>query len=443
MCNLMFDTLYTAVLISNITIIIINISPNKFTKKSLIVFSIINYFTIFLLHFIKYDIVMFLAIFINSIIYLYIISKKKYQSIVIAAFINIIFAVSDSIAGFFAINVFKLNYHKLIMNLNIYFIVGLSMVLFSYIISKVAGVILNEFLVKDNNLNDYLKENVLIINYMIVAIIVIIINLVVYKYILIRIDRNIIFLTMILLVVILISSIILLYFSNKSIKIKLEQKHKNEEYQQLKEYTSMLENTENSLRRFKHDYLNILNTLGSYIESEDIIGLKQFYKNEVLPESNKIINKNKYLFSLQHIKIIPLKGLISSKIINANSNNIKTKIEILEDICSVSMGIIDICRVIGILIDNAIEGAELTDDKNIHIAIVKNECATIFVIKNSCTRDTPKVYEIYQKDFSTKGDGRGIGLKTVRNIIDNKYSNIVLNTKIKNLVFKQELVIYN
>ncbi len=439
----MFDSLYSAILIINITIIIINISPNKFTKKSLVVFSIINYSVVFLLHFIKCDIVMFLAFFISSILYLYIVSKKIYQSIFIAAFINIIFAISDTIAGFFAINIFKLSYHELIMNSNIYFIVGLSIILFSYVISKFAGVIFNKFLVKNNNLNNYLKENLLIIIYMIVDLIIISISFFVYKYIVKRIDRSTIFFHVIILSVILISSIIVFYFSNRNIKTKLEQKYKNKEYQQLKEYTSMLENTENSLKRFKHDYLNILQTLGNYIESEDVTGLKQFYKNELLPESNKIINKNKYLFSLQHIKISPLKGLISSKIINANSNDIETKIEIADDIYSVSMGIIDICRIIGILIDNAVEAAALTDNKNVHIAIIKNECGAIFVIKNSCSKDTPQVYKIYQEDFSTKGADRGIGLKTVRHIIDNKYSNVLLNTKIKDLVFKQELIIYD
>ncbi|AYD39712.1 GHKL domain-containing protein [Clostridium fermenticellae] len=443
MGNLVFDLSYTTVIIINFIIIIINISSDGFDKKNLIIFSIINYILIFLLHIAKYDVVIFLSLFLNPALYLYIISKKIYTSIVKAVFINIIFTISNSITVFFSVNIFKVNYDKIITNSDIYFIAGLSTILFSYIISKIIGMIFNKLLIKTDNLDDFIKGNSLIIAYMIVDFIIIISGIIVYNYIFKDIDRITIFLNIIVLLFVLASSVILCYFNNRNIKIKLEQKYKNEEYQQLKQYIDMLESAENSLRRFKHDYLNILQTLENYIKSEDIVGLKQFYKNEILPESNKIINNNKYLYPLKRIKISSLKGLISSKIIIADSKNIEVKLEILDNICDISMGVIDICRIIGVLMDNAIEGTELTDNKKIHIAVIKNECATIFFIKNSCIKDTPKIYEIYQEGFSTKGYNRGIGLKTVRSIIDSKYSNALLNTKIKDLIFTQELVIYD
>lgn len=102
----------------------------------------------------------------------------------------------------------------------------------------------------------------------------------------------------------------------------------------------------------------------------------------------------------------------------------------------------NVCRIIGILIDNAIEAAILCDKKNVQIAIIRNDDSTIFILSNSCLADTPPVYKIYEDNFSTKGDGRGLGLKTVRHIIDEKYDNVTLNTKIKDCIFKQELIIH-
>jgi two-component system sensor histidine kinase AgrC len=162
-----------------------------------------------------------------------------------------------------------------------------------------------------------------------------------------------------------------------------------------------------------------------------------------LQESNKIIDKYRYLSLLRHIKISALKALISSKIISAYSRGIETQIEIIDDIYELSMSTIDICRIIGILMDNAIEAVDLCDKKNVQIAIVKNDDSIIFIINNSCLEDTPPVYKVYEENFSTKGNGRGIGLKTVRHIINEKYDNVILNTKIKSCVFKQELIIHN
>jgi two-component system sensor histidine kinase AgrC len=174
-----------------------------------------------------------------------------------------------------------------------------------------------------------------------------------------------------------------------------------------------------------------------------ISGLNDFYNNELLKESNKIIDKDKDLSLLKHIKINALKALISSKVINAYSHDVEIKIEISDDIYELSVSIIDICRIVGIILDNAIEAAVLFDTKNVHIAVIKNDEFTIFIINNSCLEDTPPIYKIYDKNFSTKGEGRGIGLKTVRHIIDEKYSNITLNTKIENCTFKKELIIKN
>ena len=63
-------------------------------------------------------------------------------------------------------------------------------------------------------------------------------------------------------------------------KAIFEQEYKEKEYTQLKEYTDLLENVSTDLRKFKHDYINILLTLGGYIDEGDLNGLKEFYNKE-------------------------------------------------------------------------------------------------------------------------------------------------------------------
>ncbi|MDP4177182.1 MAG: GHKL domain-containing protein [Bacillota bacterium] len=204
----------------------------------------------------------------------------------------------------------------------------------------------------------------------------------------------------------------------------------------------MVEQISSDLRSFKHDYINIIKIIGNYLDLKSYNELNEFFKRELMPESIKILRKDRCFLLLKHIKIDPLKGIMSSKIIIAQSKKIITKLNIIDDIDNLSISILDICRIIGVILDNAIEAAELCDNRFIEIAIFKNDKITTFIINNSCPTNTPPIYKIYEKNFSTKGLGRGVGLKSVRNIINEKYKNVTLNTQIENSVFQQELVIF-
>ena len=76
----------------------------------------------------------------------------------------------------------------------------------------------------------------------------------------------------------------------------------------------------------------------------------------------------------------------------------------MDDIDFINMHIIDICRIIGIFMDNAIEGSLLCDNKFIHVAVIKTDDNVIFNISNSCISSTPSIHKIYEKNFSTKGE---------------------------------------
>ena len=101
--------------------------------------------------------------------------------------------------------------------------------------------------------------------------------------------------------------------------------------------------------------------------------MKNYYYRDLLPGSNEIVNKDLSISLLSHIKINPLKALLSAKINTAHSQGINVTIEIMDDIDFINMHIIDICRIIGIFMDNAIEGSLLCDNKFIHVAVIKTD----------------------------------------------------------------------
>ncbi len=385
-----------------------------------------------------------LLLFINCILYLYIVFNNITYSIIMYILICFSICIADALIGFIFLIFFNLSYSELMDNSLIKLLINIPILLLTCVIciyvKRVIKKILNLYpnLLLDNNIKKILH----LIFYVILLLYIsyyIIFNIYFNKY-----YNSIPYITFIYTLSVLVISLILIsvaYILINVINLSTKQEFIDKENKQLKDYTNMLENMSTDLRRFKHDYVNILYTLGEYINEKDIYGLQEFYNKELLPESNKIINRDKYISLVKNIKIMPLKALISSKILIAQSHSIETRIEIFEEIDEISIKTIDICRIIGIFLDNAIEASCLCKKKFIHLAAIKNDDNIIIVILNSCPIDSPPVYKLYEKDFSTKGENHGIGLKFVKDLINNSYKNILLNTSVNNGVFKQELII--
>ena len=104
------------------------------------------------------------------------------------------------------------------------------------------------------------------------------------------------------------------------------------------------------------------------------------------------------------------------------------------------MGII-LNRMVGILLDNAIEAAREVENGEVRVAFIDMNEAILFVVSNTFDEKLNlKVHEIYQEGFSTKGENRGLGLSNLRQM-KNSLTNINLNTKISTPYFVQEIEI--
>ena len=238
----------------------------------------------------------------------------------------------------------------------------------------------------------------------------------------------------------LICNIIMSYFHNQY-SIKQSELINNKMYmERLYEYTSNIENLYDNLRTFKHDYKNILLTLNYYIENKDIDSLEKYYKENIL-DTGLLVDTKDHKVKLKNLKSIPIKSLVLANIAKAESKNINIDIEILEPIIHFNIKDVDLSRLLGIYIDNAIEECELTEEKKLSIAFILRGVSTVIVIQNSC-RDNIPLFKINEKGFSTKGENRGLGLYNAKKIVD-KYENCIVNTNIENNVFTLELWIRN
>lgn len=415
------------------------INRKLFNKRSLI-----KYFLYIFLSFIlcskNSQVINFLCLFV-SFIYFRKDINKLLSFMISYIIMMIVLMISDTIVGFFITNILKIPYKEFLQS-EFLSILSSTLILF---ISMLLSFLVSKFLNKINfNLeNMYLTQTTQ--KWILTTISVFIsLDILLRTFTLSSMDiifDNKFYIYLICILILISFLILILYFLYKIIHISFQNNFIDKENKQLKEYTDMLEKMSSDLRKFKHDYVNILYTLGDFINNENIKDLKKYYNEELLPESKNIVTGDKHITLLKNIKVTPLKALVSSKLLTAQSQGIEINAEVLEEIDNLSIKTIDICRIIGIFLDNAIESAILCERKFIHFAMIKTPGNVIIVILNSCPENIPPIYQLYKKNFSTKGTNRGIGLTSVKELIDKSYDNILLNTSASSGTFKQELII--
>lgn len=241
-------------------------------------------------------------------------------------------------------------------------------------------------------------------------------------------------------VIMILSLLVYFVFSMYSIlrTNKLEQTAKDLETEKI--YNKTLSILHDNIRCFKHDFNNIVQVIGGYIDLNDMNGLNKYYQS-LLKECK--LNNNLNLLNPQTINNPSIYSLLNNKYYQALQYGITMNFEIFSDLSTINFNIYEFTRILGILLDNAIEAANETTEKIIEIQFKSDSKKQLFIIENSCADNNISTTKIFEKSYSTKKNNSGIGLWKVHNILS-KNTNIDLFTTVKNNKFKQELsVFYN
>lgn len=219
---------------------------------------------------------------------------------------------------------------------------------------------------------------------------------------------------------------------------KIRMDMRQETYDRLQTYTEQIEGMYSSLRSFKHDYSNIMLSMSGYIEAGDMEGLQTYFNDEIIPANKKLSQNTACLNQLMNLKIIELKSIISAKLLYALEQGITVAIEITEEIVHIPMDALDLSRVLGIFLDNAIEAALKTQAPSIAFAIISLEKEYLLIISNTFLDYGLSTAALRQPTVSSKGANRGIGLYNAREIIS-KYGNVFWDTETNETHFTQRL----
>lgn len=222
----------------------------------------------------------------------------------------------------------------------------------------------------------------------------------------------------------------------------------------------------NDYNSINSKYLNILDSLKEYEEMMDKYRvLNHENKNQLLLIKSMINNKDKKVTNyideiidttikdneklMQETSIIPdggIKAIIYSKMLYMKENNINVNLNVERKVRKIDLlllndrTILDICKIIGVFLDNAIEEVENFSKKEVGINFyVENENLCI-----SISNPINKTIDLKRMDnvgFTTKGKNHGYGLSLVKKIINQSNNKLINERNIHNDRFTQILII--
>lgn len=206
------------------------------------------------------------------------------------------------------------------------------------------------------------------------------------------------------------------------VKQKIDNNKITEKYDSLIEFMNSYEEKIDELRIQSHENKNQLLNIKSKIIDKDKNKNIIEYIDSILNEKVQL-DKGKYS-KLKYLPSNGFKGMFYYKISKAEELGIKISINISAGIKKSvlhNMNAEDykqLCRIIGVYLDNAIEASAISNEKLLGIEIYLNNNDVDIIISNSYLGEVD-IKNVNEKGYSTKGKSHGYGLPLVKNILEN------------------------
>lgn len=278
-----------------------------------------------------------------------------------------------------------------------------------------------------------IKDKFIIIANLVLGIVALVTQTIILSY---YVDALPIFITFLSFISLLAYFVISIYSLTRIFKLILTTR----KLQSAEEYNHSLQVLHDSVRSFKHDFDNMVTTIGGYIKTNDMKGLEIYY-TELVDDCQRV--NNLYILNPEVINNDGIYNLLTKKYHEADSKDIKVNITFLLDLNNLHMKIYEFARILGILLDNAIEASSECEEKIINLTFrndTKNHIELI-IVENTYSDKNIDTEKIFEKGISGKENHTGLGLWKVRKLV-NKNDNVNLSTTKNEKFFKQQLEIY-
>ncbi len=348
-------------------------------------------------------------------------------------------SILSSAIGFNVINSIVLNPYITLLNIDTSILLTVPIYKFFYIVIMYLLIVILIFIIKNRNLKLSFMDNIdkkskfIIFSNLILGLLTIILQCITLFY---YVDKLPIIITFSNAICLVLYFAINIYSLTRIFKLILTTR----KLQSAEEYNHSLRVLHDSVRSFKHDFDNMVTTIGGYIKTNDMGGLEKYYA-ELVDDAERV--NNLYILNPEVVNNDGIYNLLTKKYHEADSKDIKVNITFLLDLNTLHMKIYEFARILGILLDNAIEASSECEEKIINLIFrddSKNHTQLI-IIENTYADKTVDTEKIFEKGISGKENHTGLGLWKVRKLV-NKNQNVVLRTIKDDKFFKQQLEIY-
>lgn len=194
------------------------------------------------------------------------------------------------------------------------------------------------------------------------------------------------------------------------------------------------------VRTLKHDYNNIMQALSGYVSTKQYDKLEEHIK-KVLQECNVVNNFS--VITPELFNEPAIYGIMGAKYFLAVDKDITVDLDVTCDFTKICFSMPELSRILGILLDNAMEATEKAKQKYIRFEAKYDKRKNADVIKVINTYDTSiniDLDKIYEKGVSSKKVKSGIGLWEVKKLVKKNKSSQIFAT-IEGGKFVQNLII--
>ena len=204
-------------------------------------------------------------------------------------------------------------------------------------------------------------------------------------------------------------------------------------------YERDLESIRQEVRSFRHDYKNLLAGLSEQADEGELDELRAALSELDAGFDRRIGEKIRASTQLGNVQIPQVRSLLLSKLAAMGQKGIDCRLEALYPVERVGMDVWDFARCLGILLDNAAEAALETEMPWVEIVLLSQKDGLSLRVSNPYIGaiDPDK---IWTEGFSTKGEGRGLGLPGYQRILED-YPHAAASTSWADGVFIQKLTV--
>lgn len=170
--------------------------------------------------------------------------------------------------------------------------------------------------------------------------------------------------------------------------------------------TSLLDSI-NEFSGIRHDLNNMMQVYDGYLTVKDYDSLQKYHRNIY----NLIVGTGSHLDITRKMSDNPtLYSTLLYKLDKAAQEEVTLRITCTGDASEISIHPLDLSRIVGILLDNAIEEAAKTERKSVHFYTEQKDEKTLLITISNSTCEDIDTKKIFEEHYTTKPDHLGIGL---------------------------------